>query len=317
METSTVEQNIERARRVARATEKPDDLRKMLLDAAEQYEDGDTDMKSMATEQSLRNTGLSTINEGMADLAFERRNAAAPSVADHVLKESVMLYTPGGASMESGIQFIPHSKVGADAKEQAVVDNTNAESLLDSQYSRVVMPQNGRIHFSGAVINNVITETAEKSVMTRFRGKENIGIDDELKYHPIGLLSHQNKDESIWAYSKTDLFRGIQANAQMTSNIEYMPQEAQMKALQLAREGDGAIDALNELYGRSVPLAEFDKIPEPQSQSLDSTNPLPESSTKSAEYTDDIDYDAIAALLAENRKLNGTSTGYAPLLQPM
>jgi len=320
-ETSKVEQNIERAKRVSSATTSVSDLRTLMTNAAEQYEDGDQNVQVLATKQSMQNNGLSQINEGMADLAFERRKAVQPAIDDQVLKEEVMLYTPGGASMESGIQFIPHSKIGADAKEQAVVDSTNADSLLEAQYSRIVMPQNGRIHFSGAVVNNIITETAEKPVMTRFRGKENIGVDEELKYHPLGLESHKRNDKSIWAYSKEDLYRGINAHGEMTSNIEYLPQAAQMEALKLAREGDGAIAALSQLYASSTSLAEFDRIPEPQSTSLDSANPLPRrddnGNQSSAEYTDNIDVAQVDAILAETRQLNGTSSAYAPSLQPM
>ena len=316
-ESSKVEQNVQRAKQIVDATTSTKDLRTLLTNAAEQYEDGEQSVKVMATKQSMKNTGLSEVNEGMADLAFERRQAVAPAISEEVLKEQVMLYTPGGASMESGIQFIPHYKIGADAKEQAVVDSTNAESLLESQYSRIVMPQNGRIYFSGAVVNNIITETAEKPVMTRFRGKENIGVDEALKYHPLGYESHLRKDKSIWAYSKEDLYRGINAFGEMTSNIEYLPQAAQLNALKLARKGDGAIAALSQLYASSKTLAEFDNIPEPQTTNLDSANPLPARDEQQAEYTDSIDIKEVDAILAENRRLNGTSSVYAPSLQPM
>ena len=289
-------------------------LRDQVLDASEVYEKKPDADKVSDTKASLDNSGVVATNEGMIDVSVERRKKAAPAIADEVLKENVMLYTPGSASFESGIQFLPHSNVGPNMQEQAVVDKTNAESMLQSQYSRVVMPQNGRIHFSNAVVNNIITEAAERSVLTRFRGKENVGVGEELKYHPLGYISGQTGDKSIWAYSKEDLFRGIQAGAEMTSNLEYLPQQSILDTLENAKGGDSASSALAELYSRSTPLAAFDNLNEPQMDGqLDSQSVLPDLDEDApAEYTDDTDMEAIERLLRDVRTMSGTSTAYAP-----
>ena len=247
----------------------------------------------------------------MVKVASDRRMSAAPMQSDDALKEDIMLYNSG---MESGLQFIPHSKVGADAQEQAIVDKSNVDKMHAAQYSRLVLPRNGRIHFAGAVVNNIITETAEKPVMTRYRGKENIGVNEDLKYHPLGYMSAKTNDKNIWAYRKEDIFYGIQPNAMLTSNIEYMPQSAQIQALNAAREGDGAAAALAKLYATSVDLAEFDDLRPPTDTALDSANAIPEP-TEEGEYTDSLDIDEINRLVSETRRLNGTSSAYAPRIE--
>jgi len=301
-----------RAAKQVAATIMPSLAAEGIKDAASTYEKGSQMDRTRMTLASLRNSGVSSVNEGMADLARERSKKATPLVEERVLQENVMLYTPGSASAESGIQFMPHSNQDANMAEQAVIDKTNIDSMLKPQYARIVMPQNGRINYSGAIVNNIIVETAERSVMTRFRGRENAEVHEELRYHPLGFLSDKTNDKSIWAFKKEDLSWGINPDAIVTSNIEYLPQHEQTKALEASKSADGAAQALADLYARSVDLTEFDRLKEPKHSDLDSHNPVPAPADDDGEYADDVDPAYLRQLLESNRSSNGVSRAYAP-----
>ena len=241
---------------------------------------------------------------------------------DDVLASDVLMYTPSTASMSSGVQFMPHSNVGANALEQAVVDRTSAEDMLQAQYSRVVLPTNGTIAYTNAVSNNIIAEAATRSILTKYRGRENQQINQELHYHPLGYYSEKPNDDSVWAYRKKDLHWGIAEGAVVTSNIEHLPQAHLTAALTQSRQGANSIQAaLDDMYAAGTAVAPdgpFDVSLPAANDLLGSQNPLPLSTGDvHDEYTDIVPENMAAteALLEQTRSLNGTSGDYAPVAE--
>ena len=65
---------------------------------------------------------------------------------DDVLASDVLMYTPATASMTSGVQFMPHNNVGANALEQAVVDRTSAEDMLEAHSRADAHERDNSVH---------------------------------------------------------------------------------------------------------------------------------------------------------------------------
>lgn len=289
-------------------TSDPRTIASSVRDAQRIYESASNQLQRQATSKRLSETV--PVNEAMITSTKDTKGD------DVFPNQDVLLYTPYSASTQSGIPFMPSNSIDApDVTELSIIDHSNVEKLLDSQFSRMVLPTNGRIHYTGAVQNNVIVESATRPVITKFRGHENVQPEQELKYHPLGWFSHMtgDVDGDVWAYRKRDLYRGIPQDSMITSNLEYTSQDKQLAAMRVDDGDDEVNKLLAEIYKDSVDLTAFGENAAMQgmADTLDSQNSFP-TGEPLPEYTDSTDDRISSKLVAEARNSIGVA-GYAPV----
>jgi hypothetical protein len=104
---------------------------------------------------------------------------------------------------------------------------------------------NTRIAFADALVGLTQVQEDEKIRATTFKGRQNLDV--SMRYHPLGLGGSANSD--IWAFPKADYFVGIPEGAIISSNMEYVPQAAQIAALLHADASQSEPSAwLDDLY---------------------------------------------------------------------
>ena len=220
-----------------------------------------------------------------ASALFSPPDWVSPDNLKEQLASRVLAYDSNAVS---GLPYIAYSQMPSGQANNIVVRSTALDEVKAAEFARTVMPTSGVLYYDNAVLNHTIVDTATRPIISTYKGRQDVDVADDLKYHPLGILKQQTGDSSVWAYDKPDIFYGIQANAMTTSLLEYLPQKAQAQALRDAASLSATMtspsdDAVHKMYLKSLQKAQVQRNANSLLRRLDSQNYATQSSLNAVE----------------------------------
>lgn len=223
-----------------------------LLNRSNQYRTSSNAAKQAST---ALNMNTDTTNP-FKDTNTESMDIPIVTTKSDQISMKTVLYQ-ANPNFGSGAQFI-ESEFNKD--NYITLDKHHSTLNEKRHYGRTILPSNGKVIYTDAVTNQVEAEEALKERITRYRGRA-ITSTPATRIHPNAAEAGATNNPSLWAYNRGDYFNGINAHAEMTSNLEYMPQKQQMEALrEIKNTTDATSVVLDKLYNAQPPISKYGDI---------------------------------------------------------